>query len=94
MKKLLALAVLSLALVGCGPTQNEAAVANNYNFNSPTTVGRLADGRVVGRVTVAVPGSIHPHYVYFIDNATVTNNHTVQQGKTSRNDVEVEFGNY
>ena len=84
MKKLLALAVLPLALVGCGPTQNEAVVQNNYNLNSPTVVGTLRDGREVSRVTVAVPGSIHPHFVYFVEGGGTTVNRAVQEGKTTR----------
>ena len=84
MKKILALAVLSLTLVGCGPTQNEAAMANNYNLNSPTVVGTLRDGREVSRVTVAVPGSVHPHFVYFVEGGGTTVNRAVQEGKTTR----------
>lgn len=83
MKKIIALAVLSLALVGCGPTQNEAAIENSYNTNSPTKIGTLPDGRSIQRVRIAVPGSVHPHYVYFVEgNSTV--NRVVSEGKTTR----------
>jgi hypothetical protein len=84
MKKLIALAVLSLALVGCGPTHNEAAIANSYNLNSPIKVGTLPDGRGVSRVIIAVPGSVHPHYVYFVEGGGTTVNRAVSEGKTTR----------
>lgn len=86
MKKILALAVLSLALVGCGPTPNEAAIENSYNMNSPIKVGTLPDGRVVSRVIIAVPGSVHPHYdyVYFVEGGGTTVNRAVSEGKTTR----------
>lgn len=83
MKKIIALAVLSLALVGCGPTQNEAAIANSYNTNSPTKIGNLPDGRSIQRVKIAVPGTIHAHYVYFVDGSSTTNS-VVKEGKSER----------
>lgn len=85
MKKIIALAVLSLALVGCGPTQNEAAIANSYNLNSPKKIGNLPDGREIQRVTIAVPGSVHSHYVYFVEGGGNTDNHEVKEGKSTRN---------
>lgn len=88
MKKILALAVLSLALVGCGPTQGEAAYENSSNFDSPTKVGTLRDGREVSRIKVAVPGSIHPHFIYVVPGSTTTTlNRTVPQGKSSRTET-------
>ena len=85
MKKILALAVLSLALVGCGPTQGEAAYENQSNFNNPMKVGTLPDGRAVSRITVVIPNGIHDHYVYVVEGgASTTVNRQVSQGKTTR----------
>lgn len=85
MKKILALAVLSLALVGCGPSQGEAAYENQSNFNNPMKVGTLPDGRDVSRITVTVPGSQHKHFVYVVEGGgSTTTNTTVPQGKSSR----------
>ena len=88
MKKILALAVLSLALVGCGPTQGEAAYQNQSNFSSPVKVGTLPDGRAVRRITVAVPDSVHKHYVYVVEGGgSTTVNRQVQAGKTTRTET-------
>jgi len=85
MKKILALAVLSLALVGCGPSQGEAVYQNQSNFNNPMKVGTLPDGRAVSRITVAVPNQIHNHYVYVVEGGgSTTVNHQVPEGKTTR----------
>lgn len=88
MKKIIALAVLSLALVGCGPSQGEAVYENISNFNSPIKVGALPDGRVVSRITVVVPNSMHNHYVYVVEGgASTTVNRQVSQGKSTRTDT-------
>jgi uncharacterized membrane protein len=84
MKKILALAVLSLALVGCGPTQYEAAASNSVNLSNPQKIGSLPDGRVIERVTIVIPGKSHSHYVYFVEGGGSTVNRAVSAGKTTR----------
>lgn len=84
MKKILTLAVLSLALVGCGPNKYEAAAINSESLSAPIKVGNLPDGREVRRVKLAIENSEHSHYIYYIDRADVTTNQSVQNGKTRR----------
>lgn len=92
MKKLLAVSLLGLALVGCGPTPEDIAkakVTNTAASANPEIMGVLPDGRPIRSVRIDNPHSSHWHYVYYIDNATVTANNTFQSGKTSANEAIV-----
>lgn len=91
MKKIIALAVLTLALVGCGPSKWEAEAINARNAQNPVKVGTLPDGRALNMIEIAIPDSDRKHYVYFINKADVTTNYSVQAGKTSFNQPVAAF---
>lgn len=83
-----AVGVLSV-LVACSPSREEVERAENQtkaNAQAPKFVVNLPDGRPIHRIRVVVPGN-HDHYVYYIDNADVTTNRAVQNGKTTANNV-------
>lgn len=92
MKKLLAVALLSLAVAGCGPTPEDIANAKTMNAAAaadPQVMGVLPDGRPIRMVRINNPYASHWHYVYYIDNAMVSNNATFQSGKTTANETMV-----
>lgn len=78
-------------LSACGPTAQEAIVLNTNSLKSPETVGTLPDGQILQVVVVRRADNAYPHYVYFVGN-TVTVNHSVSSGKTTRNDVQAFIG--
>lgn len=87
MKKILmaAIAASALLLAGCPATPEDIARAKSQtvsSFSNPELVGRLSDGRSVKRVVVTIPNR-HDHYVYFVDNATVSTNYEETHGKTT-----------
>lgn len=87
MKKILmaAVAASALLLAGCPATPEDIAQAKQAtvsSFSNPELVGRLVDGRSVKRVVVTIPNR-HDHYVYFVDNATVSTNYAETHGKTT-----------
>lgn len=96
MKKLLAVALLSLAVAGCGPTPEDIANAKAINSASsanPEVMGMLPDGRPIRVVQISNPYASHRHFVYYIDNAVVTANNTFSSGKTTANDALVTLPN-
>ena len=79
--------IVSIFCLGCnGRSQSELNEENTKNFNSPTVVGKLPDGRSINCVKREL--SFTTHFIYFIDN-TVTVNHLETTGKTQTNKVEV-----
>jgi hypothetical protein len=95
--KLLMATLLSscFLLTGCPATPEEIATARSQTMSSlsnPDLVGKLADGRSIHRVVVVMPGAnAHNHYVYFVDNATVSSNYAVQEGKVTVNNTRVSL---
>jgi hypothetical protein len=88
MKSLLFI-VLSLCFVSCAPSEKEKkefAKNTAHSFQNPDKIGTLSDGRGVYRITV--DNQYYDHYIYFIKGSPeITVNWTVQQGKTSVNQV-------
>lgn len=96
MKKLLAVALLGLAVAGCGPTPEDFARAKAVNSAAsanPEVMGILPDGRPIRSVRIDNPYSSHTHFVYYIDNATVTSNNAFSSGKTTANEALVTLPN-
>ena len=92
MKKLFIAALFGLAVAGCGPTPEDIANAKASNTASsadPQVMGTLPDGRPIRMVRINNPYASHWHYVYYIDNATVSNNAAFQSGKTTANEALV-----
>lgn len=92
MKKLLAVALLGLAVAGCGPTPEDLAnakVMNSAASADPQTMGVLPDGRAIRMIPINNPYANHRHYVYYIDNATVSANAAFQNGKATSNEALV-----
>lgn len=92
MKKVLAVALLGLAIAGCDPTPQDFATANMKNSaaaSRPEVMGVLPDGRQIRSVRIDNPHSSHWHFVYYIDNATVTANNTFSSGKSTANEAIV-----
>lgn len=88
------IAILSACslLVACGRTPEEKAedtrrieVFNKASLESPELIGTLPDGRAVNRVAISKEGDYYHHYVYFVDNATVSANQSVPYGKSREN---------
>lgn len=78
-------------LTGCEVTPEQVARAKDIttsSFSNPEQIATLPDGRAVKRAIVVRPNQ-HDHVVYFIDNATVTNNYEEQNGKVTDNKVRV-----
>lgn len=83
-----------LPIAGCEDAQERAARLKTEasitqdNFQHPGVVGTLPDGRKV--YVVVVKHLYYDHYVYYTDDlGTFTDNHQVQNGKTTRTDVQV-----
>lgn len=96
MKKLLAVALLGLAIAGCGPTPEDIAnakVVNSAASADPQVMGVLPDGRPIRMVPINNPYASHRHFVYYIDNATVSANNTFQSGKTTASETLVTLPN-
>ncbi|MNC12905.1 hypothetical protein D3C75_606320 [compost metagenome] len=96
MKKLILVPLLALAVAGCGPTPEDIAHAKAVNSAAsadPQVMGVLPDGRPIRMVPINNPYASHKHFVYFIDNATVSANNAFQSGKTSVNETLVTLPN-
>lgn len=92
MKKLILVPLLVLAVAGCGPTPEDIAkakIVNSANAASPQVMGALPDGRPIRMVPIDNPYSSHKHFVYYIDNATVSANNAFQSGKVTVNETLV-----
>ena len=79
-------------LTACGKTPEEKAedtrrveAFNKASLDSPELIGTLPDGRAVNRVEINKEGDYYHHYVYFVDNATVSANQSVPYGKSRAN---------
>lgn len=95
MKKILmaAIAASTLLLTGCPATPEDIARAKTQTlsgFTNPDVVGYLSDGRAVRHVLVVRPNQ-HDHHVYFVDNATVSNNYEVPNGKVTVNQTRISL---
>lgn len=100
LKKILMTALMSsfVLLTGCpspeevAQQQERAKAITESNLANPETIGTLADGRAVSRFVVKPLNSYeHDHYVYFIDNASVSTNYEVRSGKTTHNETRVSL---
>lgn len=88
MKRGIAILLAVLALAGCqDEAQRRAETA--ANAANPEFVAKLADGRVISRVKII--NADRDHFVYFVDNATVSTNQTIQEGKQYYNAVQVSL---
>lgn len=76
-------------LAGCdGPDSPEILQQTALSFSQPKHVGTLPDGRNVSVVVREMGTNASDHFIYFVDN-TISMNHTIQQGKQTRNNVTV-----
>ncbi len=89
-KNVFCLGVLTIFLFGCNSPE-EQKNQTSENFKKPEFVGTLPDGRVIMRVWVVRKYNRYNHAVYFFMNGgrEITVNHSVPEGKTTRNEVIV-----
>lgn len=82
---------LVFVMLGCTNYDSPSVVRENReNLAGPGfSVGVLPDGRSVVRYRIDM-GSAHEHWIYVVDGAaTVSQNHRIQNGKSSYNAVQV-----
>lgn len=89
---LTALLSTCVLMAGCERTTEEKAedtrrveAFNKASLEKPELIGTLPDGRAVNRAAIQKEGEYDLHYVYFVDNATVSLNHSIPNGKSTIN---------
>lgn len=89
MKKILIFAV-SMLLCGCDNDYTGKTPSLPGSISEPGFVADFSDGRKLYRIIIQTDGASHVHYVYFFNKPgqeTVTINHTVKAGKSTRNET-------